>query len=94
MEMTHTNIVDGREMMREGFRLKAEGRSAGAFETELESLLTSLLVKELRQTAGQGLFADDQADTLGGLFDMTLGQFLAEQGGLGLSRGMSLKPKA
>ena len=52
---------------------------------ELESLLISTLLKEMRQAAGGGLFEGDESDTLGGLFDRYLSQFLAEQGGIGLA---------
>jgi len=54
---------------------------------EFEALLVSLLLKEMRQTAGgDGLFAGESSDIYGGLFDLYLGQHIAESGGLGISR--------
>ena len=52
-----------------------------------EAIFASLLVKQLRNTGlGEGLFSGDKSDTLGGLFDMFLGQHLAQSEGLGVAR--------
>ncbi|GBD36727.1 hypothetical protein HRbin36_01855 [bacterium HR36] len=54
-----------------------------------EALFYSLLIKELRQSTqelGEGLFAGDQADIFGSLFDYYLGQFLAQRQQLGIGR--------
>ena len=52
---------------------------------DFESLFLSMMIKELRQTSsGEGLFAGDASDTYGGMFDMFLGNELAEGKGLGL----------
>ncbi|MEW4490308.1 rod-binding protein [Thalassoglobus sp. JC818] len=56
---------------------------------ELESLLISTLLKEMRQASGGGLFEGDESDTLGGMFDRYLSQFLAEQGGIGLTETLT-----
>lgn len=53
---------------------------------QVESLFVSLLLKEMRQSgSSEGLFPGDSSDTLGGLFDLYLGQFITESGGIGLS---------
>ncbi|MCS7014963.1 MAG: hypothetical protein RMJ19_06625 [Gemmatales bacterium] len=54
-----------------------------------EAIFASLIVKHLRtstQEMGEGLFAGDEADIYGGLFDYYLGQFLAQGRGLGIAR--------
>ena len=54
---------------------------------EFESLFVSLLLKEMRQSLdGDGLFAGDQSDAYGGLFDMFLGRELGRTGSFGVSR--------
>jgi Rod binding domain-containing protein len=41
----------------------------------------------MRQSLDQGsLFGDDRADIYGGMFDMFLGQHIAQGGGLGIAR--------
>jgi flagellar protein FlgJ len=55
---------------------------------EMETLFLSLLLKEMRQSQDSeegGLFAGDTADVYGGLFDLYMGQHLANAGGIGLS---------
>lgn len=56
--------------------------------TEFEGLLLSQLLQQMRTAGGEEapLFPGDNSDTLGGLFDQYLGQFLAARGGLGLAR--------
>ena len=52
---------------------------------DFEGLFLSMMIKELRQTSsGDGLFPGDASDTYGGMFDMFLGNELAEGKGLGL----------
>ncbi|WP_417849018.1 rod-binding protein [Thalassoglobus sp.] len=56
---------------------------------EMESLFVSVLLKEMRQAGGEGgLFPGDNSDTLGGMFDMFLGQHIAESGGIGLAASL------
>ncbi|MCA9036091.1 MAG: rod-binding protein [Planctomycetaceae bacterium] len=55
--------------------------------TGFESVFISMMLKEMRQTqSGEGLFAGDKSDTFGGMFDMMMGQHMADAGGIGLSR--------
>ena len=53
---------------------------------QLESVLLAQVLKQMRATLEDGgLFPGDESDTFGGIFDMYLGQFVAEQDGLGLA---------
>lgn len=53
---------------------------------QFESVMLSMVLKQMRQTGTgeNGLFPGDDSDTLGGMFDMYLGEHLAESGGFGL----------
>jgi Rod binding domain-containing protein len=53
---------------------------------EFEGVFMSLLVKEMRKTVGEGgLLGSESTDSLGGLFDMYLGNSLAESQPLGIA---------
>jgi Rod binding domain-containing protein len=52
--------------------------------SQFEGVFVSMLLKELRQTLQDGLFGGDQSDTYGALFDLHLGQHLADRGALGI----------
>ena len=63
-----------------------DSRSAAAVATSFESLFLAQLIKEMRQTLEPGtLFGSDGGDIRGGLFDVYLGQHLAQAGGLGIA---------
>ncbi|MCA9205254.1 MAG: rod-binding protein, partial [Planctomycetales bacterium] len=54
---------------------------------QFEGMFMSLLLKEMRQTVGEGgLFAGESSDTLGGMFDMFMSDHLSQQGGLGIGQ--------
>ncbi|HMP79405.1 MAG TPA: rod-binding protein [Pirellulaceae bacterium] len=57
---------------------------------DFEALFYSLILKEMRNSIGGdeqgGLFPGENTDSLGGMFDMFLGQHLASSGQLGISR--------
>ena len=54
---------------------------------QFESMFVSMLLKEMRETTdGEGLFQGESSDTLGGLFDMFMGEHIAKSGGLGIGR--------
>lgn len=75
---------------------KASAKSSDAAEAahaqeeklirQFESVMMSMVLKQMRQTGTgeEGLFPGDSSDTLGGMFDMYLGEHLAESGGFGL----------
>lgn len=54
---------------------------------EFEATFLSMLLKEMRQTLDEdgGLFPGDTGDVQGGLFDMFMGQHLADAGGIGVA---------
>ena len=54
-----------------------------------EGVFISLLLKEMRKTVGEGVFGGDASDTIGGLFDLTLGQELGKHGGLGITESLA-----
>ena len=64
-----------------------KGNSVDTVATNFESMFLSLLMKEMRQTLEPGgLFAQDNSDVYGGLFDLYLGQHLAQTGGMGVAK--------
>jgi len=61
-------------------------RSVKAMATEFEGMFLSQLLKEMRGTLKPGtMFAGDNSDIEGGLFDMLMSKHLAEAGGVGLA---------
>ncbi len=54
---------------------------------KFESLFLSMMIKELRQSdSGDGFFPGDHSDTMGGMFDMYMGDHLAASTDIGLNR--------
>lgn len=49
-----------------------------------EAVFASLLVKEMRNTLSEGLFGSESSDVFGGLFDLHIGNAMAEGRGLGI----------
>jgi peptidoglycan hydrolase FlgJ len=54
---------------------------------EFEATLIGLVLKEMRQSLEPdgGLFPGDSSDIQGGLFDLYMGKYLAEAGGIGIA---------
>ena len=63
-------------------RLKAQ--QADDVATHFEGVFMSMMLKEMRATLSDGLFGKEASDTFGALFDMHMGQHLADQGGIGI----------
>jgi Rod binding domain-containing protein len=60
--------------------------SVDAVANSFESMFLSEILKEMRQTLDNGgFFSQDSSDIYGGLFDLFLGQHLAQSGGLGIA---------
>ena len=56
------------------------------YAKEFEGVFMSLLAKEMRKTVGEGgLLGSESTDSLGGLFDLYLGQSLADSQPLGIA---------
>jgi len=50
--------------------------------TQFEAVFASQLLKEMRKTLEPGvLFGADSGDVYGGLFDLFIGQYIADEGG-------------
>lgn len=80
LNFTQTSIADLSEV--------ASGSSIEDAGEQFEGVFLSLLLKEMRKTVGDGVFGGDSTDTIGGLFDLTLGQELGRSGGLGISESL------
>jgi flagellar protein FlgJ len=71
--------------------LMAQAKNGGAASidkaaTGFESMFTSLVLKEMRQTLDSGsLFPGDTGDVYGGMFDLFIGQHIAQSGGFGIA---------
>ena len=52
---------------------------------DFESVFLSMLVKEMRQSLDQGFFGEETSDTYGGMFDLFIGQSLAQSKPLGIA---------
>jgi len=62
------------------------GSSAADIGSEFESVFFSLLIKNMRTSmTEEGLFGSETSDTLGGLFDLFMGQHLAKSSSLGIA---------
>ncbi len=65
---------------------------ASQMATQFESLFYSMLLKEMRNTISMdgegGLFPGENSDTLGGMFDLYLGQHLADSHSLGIGNAV------
>ena len=68
---------------------RSERPSLESAQEQFEGVFLSLVLKEMRKTVGEGVFGGDASDTLGGLFDLTLGQELGRQGGLGITDSLA-----
>ncbi len=53
---------------------------------EFESVFVSMMLKTMRQSMSEDMFAGDDSDTFGGMFDSFMGQHIAEHGGIGMAR--------
>src|SRR5262245_7826100 len=62
-------------------------KAVAAVAQGFEGMFASLLIKQMRQTLEPtSLFGQDTGDVLGGLFDLFLGQHMAQAGGLGIGQ--------
>lgn len=85
--LSSASTVPDRANMLPGIEGPLDAASRKAVAAEFEGLLTSLMLKEMRQTVGgDGLFSGESSDVYGGLFDLYLGQHIAQNGGLGIAR--------
>lgn len=69
--------------------LRNDAHSAAAKEhvkSEFESVFSSILLKQLRESLEEGMFGAEASDSYGTMFDMFMGQHLAQAGGVGISK--------
>jgi Rod binding domain-containing protein len=60
--------------------------SVDAVATSFEGMFISIMMKQMRGTLESGsFFGNDNADVYGGLFDLYMGQHLAQGGGIGIA---------
>lgn len=67
------------------------GKDPKELAQQFEGIFVSMLVKEMRQplAGGEGMFPGDGSDTYGGIFDMYMGQHIAENGGIGMAESIA-----
>ncbi|APZ90933.1 rod-binding protein [Fuerstiella marisgermanici] len=53
---------------------------------EFEALFVSMMLKSMRQSMSEDMFAGDKSDTFGGMFDSFMGEHIAESGGIGMAK--------
>jgi Rod binding domain-containing protein len=67
-------------------RLANPRQSPEAVGQAFESMLASMVIKQMRQTLdGETMFGKDSGDVMGGLFDQMLGDHLGKTGSFGVS---------
>jgi Rod binding domain-containing protein len=60
--------------------------SPEAIGKSFESMITSMLIKQMRQTLdGETMFGKDSGDVMGGMFDQMLGDHIGKTGSFGIS---------
>ncbi|MEO1983548.1 MAG: rod-binding protein, partial [Fuerstiella sp.] len=59
---------------------------AASVAREFESVFVSMMLKTMRQSMSKDMFAGDDSDTFGGMFDAFMGQHIAENGGIGMAK--------
>lgn len=68
------------------FKSSEMGSRIAAAGKEFEGVFLSMMLKEMRSTLdGGGFFGEETSDTYGGMFDMFVGQDLAESSPLGIA---------
>ena len=52
---------------------------------DFESVFLSMMIKEMRNSLDGGFFGEESSDTYGGMFDLFIGQHLADSKPLGIA---------
>ncbi len=64
----------------------SDARAKQHVAKEFESVFAAMMLKEMRATLEPGtLFGSDTNDVYGGIFDLFLGQHIADSGGFGIA---------
>ena len=77
-------IADTQDVTRLAGRKIASAKEAKSAGKEFESLFLSLMIKQMRSSLEGGFFQGESSDVYGGMFDMMLGQSMAESAPLGI----------
>ena len=64
--------------------LEAAAAKTAATARDFESVFVSMMLKTMRQSMSEDMFAGDDSDTFGGMFDSFMGQHISDNGGIGL----------
>ena len=66
---------------------KNDPKAIAAVAQGFEGIFASMMIKQMRQSLEpDGLFGKDHGDVLGGLFDLFMGQHMAQSGGFGIGQ--------
>ena len=65
-------------------KMSAEKRAEVA--RDFESVFSSMMVKQMRESLTEGMFGGDSGDVYGGLFDLYLGKHLAAAQPMGIGK--------
>lgn len=87
-QLANNPLLDGTEAEPLDAAAKAKMAELDSAAQEFESVFLSLMLKEMRSTLDQkdgGLFGGESSDTFGGMFDMFMGQHLADAQPLGIA---------
>ena len=74
---------------KQDFEANASRLSAEEAGEKFEGYLTELMVKEMRKTVPEGIFASSAMDMFAGVLDQEISKRIAETGGLGLGKMLS-----
>ena len=83
--LSATTPYTSTELQHNDFLVPTNGAAEEVAEA-LESVFSSMLIKEMRKTLSDGFFGGEQSDVMGGMFDMHLGSAMSEQQELGIKQ--------
>lgn len=88
MNVLPVNISTGGDaLLSAGFaRSATDAQQVTQVAEQFESVFMSMLSKQLRESLEDGMFGGENSDTYGAMFDMYLGQHLAQAGGIGIQK--------
>lgn len=69
-----------------GIPTMEEGADPIEVAESLEAVFASMLVKEMRNTLPNGFFGEEKSDVMGGMFDLHMGNALAQRQGFGIKQ--------
>lgn len=86
MTSVTSGLLDRAKALADTTAAKNDAAANAKVASEFEGMLVSILLKQMRQTiGGDGLFAGENSDTYGGLFDLYMSDHISQSGGLGIA---------